>query len=397
MLTYRRYITKFSWLPVIGMLLIFGLSACTKGKREADIKDLYFPPVVDLNEGDSTFNYIFRQRFEGYSCFRIPALIRTQNGTILAFAEGRKNSCSDTGDIDLVMKKSTDNGKTWGPLIKVWDDAKNTCGNPAPVLDEETGVVHLLLTWNLGTDDIGDINNGTSTDTRRVYVMTTSDNGDNWSAPKEITSSVKRPEWGWYATGPCHGIQVKGGPKDGRLVIPCDYIEKGAGRRGYSHVIYSDDHGANWQIGGISPLPQANESAVAQLSDGSLMLNMRHSGASRYVATSTDYGESWTNMYLDTRLVEPVCQGSLLSFPSGGKHHLFFSNPANTTRTKMTIRYSENDAATWSKSYLVYEGSSAYSDLIKISDDEVGILFEGGKTSPYTGISFKVVPLSEFN
>jgi sialidase-1 len=375
-------------------LLVF-MFACKKGKREWDLSGPDKDPVIDLNEGDTTFNYIFRQRYEGYACYRIPALVRAKDGALIAFAEARRNSCSDIGDIDLVMKRSTDNGKTWGGIQKIWDDGANICGNPAPVLDESTGVIHLLLTWNFGTDDISDINKGTSKDTRRVFISSSSDNGVTWSAPKEITGTTKRPEWGWYATGPCHGIQLKEGPQAGRLVIPCDFIEKGSGGRSFSHVIYSDDHGATWQIGGISPLDKANESAVAELSDGKLMLNMRHAG-SRYVATSDDFGITWKNMKADANLVDPTCQGSLLSAKVDNKHTLFFSNPASTRREKMTIKLSENDGVAWPKKYEVYKGPSAYSDLIMMSGTEIGILYEAGTASPYTGISFKSVPLTEF-
>lgn len=371
-------------------------TACTKGKREWDLDGPPAKPIIDLNEGDSTFNYIFRQRFEGYACFRIPALIRAKDGTLIAFAEGRKNSCSDIGNIDLVMKRSTDNGKTWGALEVIWDDGNNTCGNPAPVLDESTGTLHLLLTWNFGTDDIGDINNNTGTDTRRVYHSSSTDNGATWTAPNEITSSVKRPEWGWYATGPCHGIQIKTGPTAGRLVIPCDYIEIGT-KRGFSHVIYSDDQGATWQIGGISPSEGANESAVAELSNGELMLNMRNGGPTRFVANSADGGITWTNMRRDPALTEPTCQASLLSADMNGGHQVFFSNPASTRREKMTIRQSLDNGSTWAKKLEVYEGPSAYSDLIQLSDKEIGILFEGGKSSPYTGISFEIFSLEDFN
>jgi sialidase-1 len=382
-------------IPALLASVLILFSACNKGKRSWDLEGPPPDPVLDLNEGDSTFNYIFRQRYEGYACYRIPALIRAKDGTLIAFAEARKNSCSDTGDIDLVMKRSSDNGQTWGPLEKIWDDGANTCGNPAPVLDETTGTIHLLLTWNHGSDDIGEINANTGIDTRRVYISSSNDHGATWSAPQEITSSTKRPEWGWYATGPCHGIQLKSGPQAGRLLIPCDYIEIGT-RRSFSHVIYSDDHGATWQIGGISPSDGANESTMAELSDGRLMLNMRNSGPGRYVAISTDAGLSWQNMRRDATLTEPVCQASLLSAAMSSHNQLFFSNPASTRREKMTIRWSTDDGTTWAKKYEVYAGPSAYSDLVQISDTEVAVLFEGGKTSPYTGLSFEIVSLTEF-
>lgn len=341
--------------------------------------------------------YIFKERSEGYRCFRIPAIMKAKDGTLLAFAEARKNTCGDEGDIDLVVKRSTDGGKTWGPLIKIWDDGKNTCGNPSPVVDQATGRIALLMTWNYETDDIGNIGDGTSKDTRRVYITYSEDHGATWSAVKEITSSVKRPEWGWYATGPCHGIQVQSGPYAGRMVVPCDYIEKGTGRRGYAHVIISDDKGTTWRLGGITPKDRANESTVAELSDGRLMLNARASGGTaRWVAVSNDGGDTWTDMKTDYALVEPVCQGSLTSGNVNSAHSVFFSNPASTTRTNMTIKWSADNGGTWSKYYRVHAGPCAYSDLVLLNGTHIGILYEGGVSTPYQGIAFRQVAFTEF-
>lgn len=339
---------------------------------------------------------IFKQRTEGYACFRIPAIVKTKDGTLLAFAEARKLNCSDEMDIDLVLKRSTDNGKNWSEMITVWDDGGNTCGNPAPVVDAATGKINLLMTWNLGEDTIGEINNGTSTDTRRVFVTSSVDDGSTWEKPREITSSVKLPEWGWYATGPCHGIQLSKGQHAGRLVIPCDNIGVGSDRKGYSHIIYSDDGGATWHLGGVTPQDKVNESTVAELSDGKLMLNMRNSGSTfRRVSVSDDGGGTWGLLWTDTKLIEPVCQGSLLSHDLAGTHVLFFSNPASTERVNMTLRMSDDDGKTWPKSYAVHSGPSAYSDIVMVSDSEVGILYEAGQSRPYESIVFKVIPVED--
>ncbi|MBO9633147.1 MAG: exo-alpha-sialidase [Chitinophagaceae bacterium] len=359
------------------------------------------PDVIPPKPGNSLPTdslYIFKERSDGYRCFRIPAIIKAKDGTLLAFAEARKNSCGDEGDIDLVLKRSTDGGKTWGPLIKIWDDGANTCGNPAPVVDQATGRIVLLMTWNNGEDDISEIGNGTSIDTRRVYLTHSDDNGATWATAQEITSTVKRPEWGWYATGPCHGIQLQTGVHAGRMVIPCDYIEKKAnGGRGFAHVIISDDKGATWRIGGISPKDKANESTIAELSDGKLQLNMRASGATaRLVAISEDGGETFKDMRTDYALVEPVCQGSLTSGKVNNTFSLFFSNPASTTRVNMTIKWSVDNGSTWSKYYRVHAGPAAYSDLVMLSDSHIGILYEGGTSTPYQGIAFRQIAFEEF-
>ncbi len=195
-----------------------------------------------LLQGDNNggaLNYIFKNGDDGYACYRIPAIVRTRQGTLLAFAEGRKGGCSDTGDIDLLLKRSFDGGKTWGKLQVLWDDADNTCGNPAPVVDGETGEIILLATWNLGEDHEKEIIRGEGKDTRRVFVSSSVDDGTTWKPMKDITKKVKRKNWTWYATGPVSGIQLKNSKYAGRLVIPCDHIVADS-IKGYAHVIYSE-------------------------------------------------------------------------------------------------------------------------------------------------------------
>ena len=136
----------------------------------------------------------------GYDTYRIPALVVTVDGTVLAFCEGRKDGRGDAGNIDMLLKRSTDGGQTWSEQQVIWDDGPNTCGNPAPVVDRETADIHLLMTWNRGDDHERDIIAGTSTDTRRVYVTRSKDDGATWSEPREITATTKLPNWTWYAT-----------------------------------------------------------------------------------------------------------------------------------------------------------------------------------------------------
>lgn len=352
-------------------------------------------PIENMLQQHAGLNYIFRSRAEGYSAFRIPAIVKTNSGRLLAFAEGRVDGTSDTGNIDLVMKTSDDNGKTWGPLKVVWNDGNNVCGNPAPVVDRQTGMIHLLMTWNLGEDHERQIIEQTGKDTRRVFVCRSADNGETWSEPEEITSSVKMGNWTWYATGPCHGIQLESGSKKGRLVIPCDHIEAGT-KKYFSHVIYSDDHGKTWKTGGTTPQDQVNECTVAELPDGKLLLNMRNydrTQKSRKISTSVDGGESWSDIRPDTFLIEPICQASLLA--SEDHRTLFFSNPANTnSRINMTIKTSEDEGKTWEIRKVLNSGASAYSDLVQIDENTLGCLYEGGKFSPYEGIVFNSISLN---
>ena len=344
--------------------------------------------------------YLFESGTNGYHTFRIPSIVTTKNGTILAFAEGRKVSSSDTGDIDLVLKRSEDNGKTWSNLSVIWDDGENVCGNPAPVVDITSGNIYLLSTWNLGTDHAADITKQTSKDSRRVFVLVSADDGRSWSTAKEITKSVKLDNWTWYATGPCHGIQLAKGHATGRLIIPCDHIEAGTNKY-FSHIIYSDDRGATWKLGGSTSQDQVNECTIAELQDGTLMLNMRNYNSAektRKISISQDAGVNWGNIYSDKTLTEPICQGSLLrySFKDDMKSRLLFLNPDDTTkRQNMTLRLSFDEGSTWAKSRVLHKGPSAYSDLTRLPNGNIGCLYEAGVINAKQGIIYQEVSLAE--
>nr|WP_293840419.1 sialidase family protein [uncultured Arsenicibacter sp.] len=344
-------------------------------------------------------NALFRAGDNGYACFRIPAIIKTTKGTLLAFAEARRTGCGDAGDIDIVVKRSADGGKSWSGMSMVWDDAGNTCGNPAPVVDAKTGNIVLVATWNLGSDHEKQIIDGSSKDTRRVFVLSSTDEGVSWSTAREITSAVKRPDWTWYATGPCNGIQLEHKKYRGRLVIPCDHIEAGT-KKYFSHSIFSDDGGKTWQLGGTTLGDKVNECSVAELPKGVLMLNMRNytSVRVRQVSTSTDGGQSWAPLQGDTTLIEPVCQGSLLWYKhKGRKPFLAFSNPASQkARVNMTVRLSYDQGKTWAARQVVYEGPSAYSNLVVTPAGNLACLYEAGQKSPYEGIFFKELPVDGF-
>jgi sialidase-1 len=344
-------------------------------------------------------NYLYKNGEDGYKCFRIPSIITTAKGSLLAFAEGRKNNCGDAGDIDLVLKRSEDGGKTWSKLQVVWDDSTNTCGNPAPVIDQKTGSIILLSTWNLGSDHEKDIINGSSKDTRRIFVLSSTDEGITWSAAKEITKNVKKDNWTWYATGPGRGIQLSKGKHKGRLVIPSNHVVAET-KKNYSHVIYSDDLGVNWKLGGITQQDSVNESTVAELSNGRLMLNMRNASKkrNRQIAISKNSGKSWSAIYPDTTLIEPVCEGNLIQYKFPGKKEcLVFSNPASTTsRTQMTVRISYDNGKTWPLKKLVYEGPTAYSCLTVLPNGNLGFFYEAGYQRPYEGIVFEEIPIEDF-
>lgn len=360
---------------------------CMAGAARSGVDGLKQQPLWESGKG-------------GYHTYRIPALVVTPRGTVLAFCEGRKNGVGDSGDIDLLVRRSTDRGATWSDQKIVWDDRENTCGNPCPVVDAETGTVWLLSTWNRGDDHEREIIDGRSRDTRRVFVLSSTDDGRTWSEPREITSDVKRPEWTWYATGPGSGMQIRHGVHAGRLVLACDHIESGT-RRYYSHVVYSDDHGRTWTLGGRTPHDQVNECEVVERTDGLLMLNMRndsHARKQRQRAFSSDGGRTWENQGFDPALVEPVCQASLerYSWPAPGRGNvILFSNPAAAERVNMTVRASFDDGGTWPRKLVLHAGPSAYSDLAALAEGTAGCLYERGDRHPYEQIVLATFTLQD--
>src|SRR5262245_19929694 len=227
--TNASYSTRFMAMPVRPLgLNSFAVAALA-------FWPAWNPPVLAA-EPPSEVD-VFNAGAEGYHTYRIPALVVTKQGTLLAICEGRKTARGDHGDLDLVLKRSSDGGKTWGPLEMIYEEggeAKVTIGNPCPVVDQDTGVIWLPFTR----------------DNDRVFVTSSGDDGKAWTKPREITADVKGKDWNWYATGPGNGIQLTRGKYKGRLVIPCDH-RVGADKNdkanwdhaGRSHVIHSDDHG----------------------------------------------------------------------------------------------------------------------------------------------------------
>jgi len=308
---------------------------------------------------------------EGYLTYRIPAMTVTRDGTILAIVEARRNGPADHGDIDLVLKRSSDLGRTWEDPIIIYDRGGHTVGNPAPVVDRDTGTVWLPFT----------IDNDT------VHVTKSEDGGETWSEPRDITADVKPGGWGWYATGPGHAIQLS----SGRLLIPCGHKISSEGKM-RSHVIYSDDHGETWHLGGSLP-QHTDESMVVELAGGAVLINMRNNymRGMRAIALSRDGGESWSGIKFDRELIEPVCQGSIIRYTregDAGKNRILFSNPASRVREKMTVKLSYDEARSWPVAKLVNEGNSGYSDLAVLPDMTIALLYERGEKKYWEKISF---------
>jgi sialidase-1 len=331
---------------------------------------------------------VFTAGADGYHSFRIPAVIAAKDGSLLAFCEARKNHRKDHGDIDLVMKRSTDHGLTWSGLRMIHDGGgvgEVTMGNPVPVVDAGSGTVHLVFCRN----------------NSEVFHISSADSGGTWTAPVEITPGLKKDGWGWYATGPGHGIQLSVGKNKGRIVIPANHRigrpGDDAGAYG-SHVIYSDDSGKSWRLGAIAGEAEgihpnettAVEMPVASQGESFIVFNTRNNkGANplgRASTLSMDGGETFSGSYqaipdLDT----PACQGSMLR---GRGAEIFFTAPRGRKRENLTLWKSPDGGATWNAAQIISEGPSAYSDLVKTAEGKLGVLYENGAKEPYDRISF---------
>ena len=337
---------------------------------------------------------LFTSGVGGYNTYRIPALYETMNGTLLAFCEGRKNSSSDTGDIDTVLRRSLDGGLTWTAQQVVWSDSTNTCGNPTVVQDNSNGRIWLFLTWNNGNDTQTAIGNGTSIDVRKIYSCYSDDNGATWSAPANRFAEVQPSNTRWDATGPGRGIQMVNG-QPGRLIIPAN------GRN-----IQSDNHGTTWTQSTWLP-SGTSESSVVEISGGGLLRNDRAVANkqlnARVFCNSANQGASWGPLAFRTDLVDSICQGSTIAVNNSGGLNgrmLVFSNPADTNRDTMTIQCSLDDGVTWPFSQLVYAGSSAYSCLTGISTTYIGLLYERDSYGKITFDKFtyaSLVPIAPTN
>ena len=302
---------------------------------------------------------------DGYHTYRIPALLTTPAGTLLAFCEGRKRSWNDHGDIDLLVKRSVDGGGAWSPQRVVHEEGGDepiTIGNPCPVVDRRTGDVLLPF----------------CRDNRGVFLTRSKDDGLTWSAPRDLTGQVVRENWTWVAAGPGVGIQLRRGPHAGRLVIPCDHrdgqpVPGDSRNRCFAHVMLSDDGGETWRVGGVTGAG-AYECQVVELDDGRLMLNARmqqRGRGFRGVAWSDDGGESWSDLVHDEELPDPICQASLIraappTADGTEPARLLFSNPAVryrpgrdmlAQRFRLTVRRSPDGGDTWPAARLLHPGA----------------------------------------
>jgi len=341
---------------------------------------------------------VFPAGMNGIARYRIPGVVVTKSGTVLAYSEARRNSSSDWGEIEIHVRRSMDGGKTWqaaqhiahlgarleGNPHKKADggEKEQTVNNPVAIVDRETGVIEFLYCINYA----------------RCYSMRSADDGVTWSKPVDVTASFepfrKHYDWKVIATGPGHGIQLK----TGRLVVPIwlAYGKEGDHSPSAAATIYSDDHGKTWLTGDLAvpnegEFGNPNETMIAELSDGRAMLVTRSvSKPNRKIITTSPNGATdWTKPVFHDQLWEPICMASITAYPAQ-PGTLIFSNPhtlklekdgketpaGRGKRENLSIKLSRDDGKTWPSNKTLDAGPSAYSDLAVLPDGTVVCLYE---------------------
>ena len=366
--------------------------------------------TTTLLAAEPEFVDVFTSGTEGYASIRIPAVVVTNRGSVLAFAEGRVRP-TDQAENDIVFKRSTDAGKTWTALRVLHDDGANSLNNPTVVQEAGTGRVFLMyqrIPAHLKEHSAGTATGLEGPDIYRNLLVWSDDDGVTWSKPLDVTATTKRPERATtIASGPGIGIQLTRGAKKGRLIFP---FNEGPYGKWQNYAVFSDDAGKTWGYGDDVPgalVPdgkggersQINEVQMAELSDGSVRLNSRQfAGAKvRRTAVSHDGGATWSSVEELPELRDPSCMAGMLrySFDDGaGRGRLLHTGPDSTKRDHGTVWLSLDDGATWPVKRELWPGGFAYSLPARLADGTVGCLFEADN---YQRIVFARFPIEWVN
>jgi sialidase-1 len=344
---------------------------------------------------------VFPPGMNGIARYRIPGMVVTHQGTVLAYCEARKNNSSDWGEIEIHLRRSTDGGKTWlasqniahhaeriegNPRKAQGGEHEQTVNNPVAIVNHETGAIEFLYCVNYA----------------RCFSMRSTDDGLTWNKPTEITAAFepfrRKYDWKVIATGPGHGLQLK----SGRMVVPIwlAYGDIGEHKPSASGTIYSDDHGQTWHAGEIAfpnegEWGNPNETMITQLSDGRVMLVARSVSATnrKLIAHSPDGATGWSTPVFHEQLWEPICMASIVAHPSE-PGALIFSNPHSLEldkggkeipagrgkRKNLSIKLSYDHGKTWPVNKTLDAGPSAYSDLAVLPDGTVLCLYEADQS-----------------
>jgi len=337
---------------------------------------------------DTTQTTVYQGRvLPPFDIYRLPSLVKTSNGTLLAFAEKRPGFFDD-GDKDVVVKRSFDNGDTWSDLIVIDSNEKNSSSNPAPIYDEINDRVVLVFSHFSGSE--------VNASDNRLYVSFSDDDGATWTERKDISSVIPNPDK-LFLPGPGHAIQLQHPPYVGRLVVPAWAMT------GYVQLIYSDDFGDTWHLGAQSTAEavgtRINETTITELNNGAVYVVARNAGGDsdkvKSENVSYDGGVTFAQLFTETdKFPGPVVQGALLTFSDD---LILFSTPTdNSSRKRMGIIASNNSGETWGEPLILSDDAAAYNDMAKIDENTVGVLVESWTTPiPYSRIVYINVDIND--
>ncbi len=330
---------------------------------------------------------LFQQGEAGVHTYRIPALIETRKGTLMAVADARHDSSRDMpARISLVMRVSRDRGKTWLPARTIRQVPEGGVGDASLLLDRRTGRVWCFHSFGPPGIGWGTAKPGarTGSSTFQFHAMFTDDEGATWSEPRDLTPQVKDPDWqAMFATS---GTHIQTG--SGRYLVPL--VVRDARGMVSSRNAYSDDAGATWRAGAAIG-PGTDESKCVELPGGVIMQNMRN-GPTRAVATSRDGGVTFGEVTHDAALIDPVCNAAI----TRDHGRLLFTNAASAKRENLTIRMSGDWGQTWPKSRVLHAGPAAYSSVLALRDGSIAVMYECGEKSAYEKIVFERLPRGTF-
>jgi sialidase-1 len=348
-----------------------------------------------LHAASPDFTDVFVPKTDGFQSIRIPSVVVSKKGVVLAFAEGRAAD-ADQAKNKLVLKRSTDNGKSWSKIVVIAEDGDKSLNNPCAVVERGGRVLLVYQSYPAGIAERGGkLQTGLKEERIvRNWLIASDDDGVTWSKPRDITKETKRPEKATtLASGPGIGIQLRHGKHAGRLVIP---FNEGPFGLWNIYAIYSDDKGETWKMGDIAPgglidspkggkISTVNEAQLVELTDGSIRFNVRRWAGKpvRKTCVSRDGGQTWSKVEDATALRDPGCMASVFRYSDaadGGKNIILFSAPQSNKRENGTIFLSPDDGKTWPVRHVLYKEGFAYSCLTALPEGTIGCLFEADGT-----------------